>query len=316
MLHEALAAACRLLGRGKLSILVYHQVLAEIDPMRPTEPTAACFDWQMQLLSRYFTPLSLTAALEHLAAGTLPANAVCVTFDDGYLNNLTVAQPILAKYGIPATVYVATAFTNGRNMWNDRIQDLCADLTRTTLRTAEGAIELTDWPSRIAAAHQFIKQWKYLPLQQRTTAVDTLYQLNAASEYPCRMMDIAQLQQLAASGVTVGAHTKHHPILKSLSSAEQQDEIYQSKAELEQWLRHPVLHFAYPNGVQGKDFDDVAIGHVTAAGFQSAVVNRQGSSTADTCPFLLNRFSPWDLLPLKFHGRLAINLLKKNTIPR
>ena len=311
MLHSAFALAGRLLGGGKLSILIYHQVFAETDPMRPSEPDAACFDWQMQLLARYYTPLSLTAALEHLAAGTLPANAVCVTFDDGYLNNLTVAQPILAKYGIPATVYVATAFSHGCNMWNDRIQDLCADLTRTNLRTAEGAIALTDWPSRIAAARQLIKQWKYLPLQQRTAAVDDLYQLNAASEYPCRMMDIAQLQQLAASGVTLGAHTKHHPILKSLSSAEQQAEITQSKAELELWLQQPVEHFAYPNGAQDRDFDEVAIGHVTAAGFRSAVVTNWGTSNRSTSPFLLKRFTPWDVKPWMFHGRLISNLLKK-----
>lgn len=309
MLHKLLSLCGQVLGRGKLSILIYHQVFTERDPMRPSEPDAATFEWHMRLLARYHSPLSLTAALEHLAAGTLPANAVCVTFDDGYLNNLTVAQPILAKYGIPATVYVATAFSHGCNMWNDRIQDLCADLSRTSLLTAEGVIALTDWPSRIVAARKLIHQWKYLPLQQRTEAVDTLYQLNKANEYPCRMMDIAQLQQLVASGVTIGAHTKHHPILKSLSSAEQQFEISESKAELEQWLQQPVEHFAYPNGAQDRDFDEVAIGHVAAAGFRSATVTDWGTSNRSTSPFLLKRFTPWDVKPLLFHARLVKNLL-------
>jgi peptidoglycan/xylan/chitin deacetylase (PgdA/CDA1 family) len=309
MLHSMLKMAGQLLSRGKLSILIYHQVLAEFDPMRPTEPTAKMFDWQMALLARYFTPLSLNEALERLAAGTLPANAVCVTFDDGYLNNLTVAQPILAKYRIPATVYVATAFRQGDNMWNDRIQDLCADQRRQQLKTAEGAVALGDWPSRIAAAQQLLKQLKYLPVAERLQAVDALYQLNHAADYPARMMNDAQLQQLAALGVTIGAHTHNHPILKSLDSEAQQIEIAQNKNLLEQILQLPVEHFAYPNGVEGRDFDDVAVQLVAAAGFKSAVMTNWGYSTADTPVHRLKRFTPWDQQPLKFHLRLIKNYL-------
>jgi len=309
MLHSILKMAGQLLSRGKLSILIYHQVLAEFDPMRPSEPTAAVFDWQMALLARYFTPLSLDAALDHLAAGTLPANAVCVTFDDGYLNNLTVAQPILAKYRIPATVYVATAFRNGDNMWNDRIQDLCADQNRNQLTTEDGQIPLGDWSSRINAAHQLLKQLKYLPVAERLAAVDRLYQQNQASEYPPRMMTEPQIQQLAALGVTIGAHTHNHPILKSLDAEAQQTEIAASKQVLEQLLQTPVLHFAYPNGVEGRDFDDVAVQWVAAAGFKSAVVTNWGYSTAETPVHRLKRFTPWDANPVKFHLRLIKNYL-------
>ena len=309
MLHPMLKMAGQLLSRGKLSILIYHQVMADFDPMRPTEPTAEMFDWQMALLARYFTPLSLNEALERLAAGTLPANAVCVTFDDGYLNNLTVAQPILAKYRIPATVYVATAFRQGDNMWNDRIQDLCADQSRHQLNTAEGPVALGDWPSRIAAAQQLLKQLKYLPVAERLQAVDAVYQLNHATDYPARMMNETQLQQLAALGLTIGAHTHNHPILKSLDPEAQQTEIAHNKNLLEQILQQPVEHFAYPNGVEGRDFDDVAVQLVAAAGFKSAVVTNWGYSTSDTPAHRLKRFTPWDQQPLKFHLRLIKNYL-------
>lgn len=309
MLHSLLKIAGSVLSRGKLSILIYHQVVAEFDPMRPNEPTAEVFDWQMALLARYFTPLSLTEAVQRLAAGTLPANAVCVTFDDGYLNNLTVAAPILARYNIPATVYVATAFRSGDNMWNDRIQDLCADPNRFKLKTSDADIVLGDWPGRIAAAQQLLKQLKYLPVTERLQAVDALYQLNQASEYAPRMMNDAQLQQLAALGVTIGAHTHNHPILKSLDAKAQQAEIEQSKSLLEQILQKPVEHFAYPNGVEGRDFDDIAVQWVAAAGFSSAVMTNWGYSTAATSPLRLKRFTPWDQHPLKFHLRLVKNYL-------
>jgi peptidoglycan/xylan/chitin deacetylase (PgdA/CDA1 family) len=309
MLHSILKIAGQLLSRGKLSILIYHQVVADFDPMRPNEPTAEVFDWQMALLARYFTPLSLTDAVQRLAAGTLPANAVCVTFDDGYLNNLTVAQPILAKYSIPATVYVATAFRSGDNMWNDRIQDLCADLNRTELKTTEQVMPLGDWPSRRDAASQLLKKLKYLPVTERLQAVDELYRLNQATEYPARMMNDSQLQKLSSLGISIGAHTHNHPILKSLDAKAQQTEIELSKSLLEQILQQPVEHFAYPNGVEGRDFDDVAVQWVAAAGFKSAVMTNWGYSTAATLPLRLKRFTPWDQHPLKFHLRLVKNYL-------
>lgn len=309
LLSPVLAMTGNLLSRGKLSILIYHQVLAEFDPMRPTEPTAQTFDWHMALLARYFTPLSLTDALEHLKNNTLPANAVCVTFDDGYLNNLTVAAPILAKYRIPATVYVATAFSQGSNMWNDRIIDLCGDPNRTELLTPEGKIALSDWPSRLTAAEKLLKQYKYLAVRERLQAVEVLYSLNNATEYPARMMTPEQICQLASAGVVIGAHTHNHPILKSLPSEAQQQEIIQSKQWLEQWLQQPVTHFAYPNGVAGRDFDEVAVQHVQQAGFASAVVTDWGYSDANTAQLKLKRFTPWDKQPFKFHLRLIKNYL-------
>ena len=47
---------------------------------------------------------------------------IAITFDDGYLDNYTFAHPILRKYRLPASLFVATSFI-GTNllMWNDRL---------------------------------------------------------------------------------------------------------------------------------------------------------------------------------------------------
>jgi peptidoglycan/xylan/chitin deacetylase (PgdA/CDA1 family) len=305
MQHKLLQLAGKLLGRNKLSILIYHQVLAEPDPMRPSEPTADVFDWHMRLLRNYFTPLSLDNALHHLQHNSLPANAVCVTFDDGYLNNLTVAQPILAKYDIPATVYIATGFSGGTNMWNDRVIHLFADKKRQQLSLQGEKVELADWQQRRELARQWLMKLKYLPIGPRLTEVDKLYQENEAAEQAPLMMNPAQIKQLAAAGVSIGAHTVNHPILKVLPATEQQNEILQSKQQLEQWTGQPVMHFAYPNGVFGRDFDETALDIVQHTGFDSAVTTDWGVSTHNNSVYKLKRFTPWDRSKLRFHIRLV-----------
>tara|TARA_R110002126_G_scaffold10245_20_gene46509 strand:+ start:6437 stop:7381 length:945 start_codon:yes stop_codon:yes gene_type:complete len=314
MLHKVLQLAGKLLGRNKLSILIYHQVFAEPDPMRPSEPTAAVFDWQMRLLRDYFTPLSLDQALVHLNNNTLPANAVCLTFDDGYLNNLTVAQPILAKYGIPATVYVATGFSSGSNMWNDRLMYLFAEPERQQLQLDNEVMQLADFADRRSKAQHWLKQLKYLPVPERLAKIEQFYQQNNAAEQAPLMMNPQQIKQLAECGVTIGAHTVNHPILKVLSPEQQQQEISDSKQHLESWLGKSVHHFAYPNGVEGVDFDDVTLKLVQQAGFSSAVITNWGVSTPQTPLFKLKRFTPWDKKPLKFHLRLVLNHAKSSNV--
>lgn len=307
MLHKMLQLAGQLTGRGKLSILIYHQVLSEPDPMRPTEPTAQMFDWQMRLLQQYFTPLSLDQALQHLKHNTLPPNAVCVTFDDGYLNNLTVAQPILAKYGIPATVYIATAFSTGSNMWNDRLIHLFATQSRQQLQLDDERVHLGDWQDRRHKVQQWLKKLKYLPLVQRLEKIDQFYRQNSAEEQAALMMSPAQIKQLADCGVTIGAHTVNHPILKVMPPQQQRQEISDSRQQLESWLGSPVQHFAYPNGTKNTDFDDITVKLVEDAGFASAVTTDWGISNADTSRYQLKRFTPWDKTASHFHLRLIKN---------
>lgn len=312
MLHATMALGMRLLTRDKLSILIYHSVFAEADPMRPFEPTAATFDWQMRLLANYFTPLSLNDAVAHLNAGTLPTGAVCVTFDDGYLNNLEVATPILRKYGVPATVYVSTGFSAGRNMWNDRVMDLAAaqhvaDYKLDTLDMPSQ--QVSGWEQRRALAESLIGKLKYQPFEARLEKIDQLYVDNKVEDTPPRMMSPVQLRALKGAGVDIGAHTVDHPILTTLDAAEQQLQIKRSKETLEGWLDCDITGFAYPNGKINQDYDQTSVAQVRELGFKYALTTNWGVNSVDSSPFELNRFTPWDGQPSRFHLRLLRNAL-------
>lgn len=307
-----MSIAGKLFAKGKLSILIYHQVFETQDMMRPTEPDKATFDWQMQLLKRYFTPLSLNEAIERLKNNSLPANAVCITFDDGYLNNLTVAAPILKKYDIPATVYCATAFANGENMWNDRLIDLVGaqeleviDLSPLGLPS----MELVDIAKRRATAEKLIGEIKYKTIVERKQLVDELYRVNQLSERPSKMMSPEQIKELFQLGVDIGAHTVDHPIMHVLSEEEQQHQVEASKSKLEEWISASISGFAYPNGKLNVDYDEKTCRIVESSSFDYAVTTNWGTSTQGTDVFQLNRFTPWDTSPAKFHLRLTRNLL-------
>ena len=314
LIHFIIRLSSQLLTKNKLSILIYHQVLSEPDPMRATEPTTDIFRWQMKLINRYFVPISLSEAVVRLANDTLPANAICVTFDDGYLDNLENAAPILKEFDIPATVYVATAFSHGKNMFNDRVIDLIGNQNHQKFHLeiiGLGEVKVTDVASRNLLVKKIISKVKYQPYKQRQAVIDELYRLNNADESPGKMMIPEQIKALSDLGIEIGAHTVDHPILKVLPEQEQFKQLVNSKQTLEKWLNKSVSNFAYPNGRLHEDYSEKTVELVKSAGFNSAVSTHHGISDKETDIYQLKRFTPWDKTPLRFHIRLLLNALSR-----
>ena len=92
----------------RLTILIFHRVLPARDELWPEEWTALEFERVCQWMSEWFQVIPLDEAAERLASGRLPPRAACITFDDGYADNQTVACPILLRHGLCATPPRAT----------------------------------------------------------------------------------------------------------------------------------------------------------------------------------------------------------------
>ena len=95
--------------RPGVRILMYHRVRAtsQFDQLS-VHPDR--FERQMAQLRGSGRVLSLDEALDTTQHGTIKEPVFAVTFDDGYLDNLQVALPILKAYAIPATIFVTVAF--------------------------------------------------------------------------------------------------------------------------------------------------------------------------------------------------------------
>ncbi len=311
MLSNAISLFSSLISRNKLTILNFHQVLQNKDSLRPWEPDSEKFNWQMALLRKHFRPMSLSQAMELLKSGKLPSRTVVVTFDDGYLNNLTVALPILKKYKIPATVFIATAFSEGKNMWNDRILDLFSQHSEMMDLSVAGLgnVDVSEPKLKLVTAQKTVLALKYFEPSIRDEKVALLIKSNGGYSETRKMMNASEIKMISDAGLEIGAHTHNHPILNTLAIDEQYQEIKRNQELLSLWTNKSVTTFAYPNGKVGVDLSMETVDLVKELGFDFAVSTECGYVNQQSNRYTLNRFTPWDNTPWKFQARIAMNYL-------
>jgi peptidoglycan/xylan/chitin deacetylase (PgdA/CDA1 family) len=304
----------RLLSRGGasgLSIFIYHRVLPHKDPLFPSEVDSADFHRDLRRIGSLFNVIPLLDAVRRSANGTLPPRAACITFDDGYADNAEVALPILQRYKLPATFFIATGFLNGGRMWNDSVIEMVRRAPDGTLdfeRFGLGTHPVTSIAQRQAAIKALIGQLKYLPMAERLDRVNALVDSVGVDLPTDLMMTTAQVRQLRDAGMGIGAHTVNHPILASIELETARAEILHGKQALEQMLGESVALFAYPNGKPDADYRAEHVALVKELGFEGAVSTAWGACPGTPDVFQLPRFSPWDRTALRFAARMARNL--------
>lgn len=301
--------------RARLSILGYHRVLPEPDPMFDGDVDAKQFEAQMSVLVEQFNVLPLTEAIDRLGNGTLPARAACLTFDDGYADNVDVALPILQHYGLPATFFISSGFLNGDNMWNDTIKEALrnASVEKLDMTSRElGAYALTDMDARLNAAKQIIGKLKYLPYEERHERVNEVVEAASGARPGPLMMSADGVKTLHAAGMEIGGHTVTHPILNSLDATSARDEMADGRSQLEDIIGEKVTLFAYPNGKPEQDYRAEHVDILKQLGFRAALSTAWGTSARGTDPYQLPRFTPWDKEPLRFALRLLHNTTRRN----
>lgn len=88
------------------SVLVYHTISSPLEPLvADADISPEKFERHLQWLARWRRVVTLDDTLR-----APHRNAVALTFDDGYRDNLTVALPLLEKYQLPMTIFVTAGF--------------------------------------------------------------------------------------------------------------------------------------------------------------------------------------------------------------
>lgn len=297
---------------GRLTILMYHRVMAHADPMRPGEIYASLFEVQMKYVAKHFHVMSLAAAVAGLKNNDLPARACCITFDDGYADNLTVALPVLQRAGLPATVFVSTGYLGGARMFNDTVIDTISACRHQSIDLREhgmGLLPLASIADRLLAVKSLLGVLRYVVPAKRDAMVQAVV---AAAGQPQLdsglMLSAEQLKLLSGAGIAIGGHTVTHAILNTLDQLDAESEIARGRAEIENITDQQVCHFAYPNGRPVRDYAPAHCDMLRRLGFTAAVTTAPGSATAtDFDPFQLPRLAPWGNSMAMFAIRLLRN---------
>lgn len=311
MLKQLLGLVSPAGPKARLSVLIFHRVLPEPDPLFPEEIHARRFDELCGWLTNWFNVLPLDQAVARMKTGTLPARAACITFDDGYADNFHVAMPILQRHGLTATFFIATGFLDGGRMWNDTLIETVRSCREAVLDLAAlglGSHVLGTVTAQQAAITSLIGQIKYRPVAERVSLTEEVARMANVQPPQSLMMTSAEVKAMRQAGMQIGAHTVSHPILARLTDDQAREEIGNSKRFLEQLLGERITVFAYPNGKPGEDYSPQTVDVVRSLGFDAAVSTQWGASRRGDDPLQIKRFTPWDKTRLRFGLRLLRNL--------
>lgn len=229
--------------RGEPIVLMYHGVEADPEDGGDHKHVSdARFREQVKMLKERRRVVPLTTLIEALLAQADCRGMVALTFDDGYLNNVRCAAPILREYSMSATFFLTSGFIGtDRWAWTDRLEYVVAtapDLEEersALLRRMKSQLKELDW--RVAE-------------QRVAEFADRCGMSDAPPHGRYRFMGWDDARALVSSGFEVGAHTVNHAILSRIPLANATDEILASTARIKAETGSCSRTFCYPNGRQ------------------------------------------------------------------
>ncbi len=302
--------AVRVLNRKKVTILMLHGVAGDHAdagwaPLWP-RMTPERLDRVLDQLARHYTFVSLDEAVEMIAGRkTIVDNALVLTFDDGYRNNLTEALPVLDKHGVPATFYIATGFVEtGASYWIDRL-DYALQKAPDEARQVEANGERYDL--RRLDRKQLAEGYRRLRLGVKNSVPDDEQMLAEFDRISGQLEEAAstsirdiidtdpyvsvaswqELQDVARRGVEIGSHTVDHCRLTGVGTGRVAQQLTDSREHLEQRVGAECRHFCYPNG----DYDAGVAEQVREAGYTSAVTTDNGLNNIGDDLMTLRRYA-------------------------
>jgi peptidoglycan/xylan/chitin deacetylase (PgdA/CDA1 family) len=274
---------------GVGSILTLHHVrpqrASRFQPNRLLEVSPVFFERLLRRLRRSRHDLiSLDEMHQRMVSGNYKRRFVCVTFDDGYRDNLRWAYPLLKKYEVPFALYIPTSFPDQLGeLWWVALEAVIAKNSRIGL-VVDGKDRFFECGSvrekrlLYGEIYAWLRSMKSEPELRRVVRdLATRHGVDMAEVCRDECMDWEELHQLAADPLcTIGAHTVNHMMLKKLDTDQAvRAEMDMSRSVIEAALGRRPQHLAYPVG------DPTSAGPrefriAAELGFKTAVTTRPG----------------------------------------
>ncbi len=236
-------------------VIMYHNVLPKTkQDLNIRNISVADFHQSLAYLKKKVDVVPLREIL------TTKANSgrVSITFDDGLLNNLYHALPVLEDLKLHATFFMPTPWINGNNMlWPDELSRI--------LRKVKGDVQFDDRRFTRVYKNQFRAVIGGEKLENALLNIDPLsvdgilaklkrdagidLDKDLAPEEEWRVMKGEEIKILSASNyVEIGSHSVSHKYLPQLNDQQLNSELVESKRYLEQVCQKDIDMFAFPFG--------------------------------------------------------------------
>ena len=226
-------------------------------------------------------------SIEEVAARLARADGrrfVCFTFDDGYLDNFSVALPVFREFRAPLCVYVTTGFLDRSVFyWWGGLEELVTKSDEVVVpETPQTAARRM--PARTLAekrkAFEVLDSLGHRLNDRIFPEFSRMFEKAGIDPQQLLERDTVSAAQLATFSrdplVTIGSHTVSHPRLAQLPTEQAALELRESRRHLEALLDREIGHLAYPFGRHdacgAREFD-----LARASGYKTAVTTRSGN---------------------------------------
>ncbi|MBI3475471.1 MAG: polysaccharide deacetylase family protein [Acidobacteria bacterium] len=261
------------IGDGEVGVVTYHGILPAgctqgASPIEGALLTATQFRQHLRFLKTRYHLISPDLFRAWLKDGaSLPPRAVLLTCDDGLLNVLTDMIPILLEEGARCLFFVTGRSLEDRAecLWYEELYRMLDDAPANISVVVGAKTECkASWTSKDLSGiwWRLVQEYSVLNMNDRVNLLRSLRKEwhladdwgRSEDELSARryhLLTSRELKQLAAQGMTIGAHTLSHPLLSQMPAEFAEQEIRECKTRLESYLQQDVWALAYPFGHEG-----------------------------------------------------------------
>jgi peptidoglycan/xylan/chitin deacetylase (PgdA/CDA1 family) len=267
--------------KGQLIILTYHSFCKTLHQGLFASLPIEQFEQQLRYLKKYFTLVSVSEGIKRISSIDTETDKpmVAITIDDGFEDNYHFAYPLLQKYQIPGTIFLATDFIdNNRSPWPTQILNI---FEQTNLSKLEFPffLDISSLNKKSIAVQKIKYQWANLSPEDRFKYIQELKtHLKVSNDGNYKPLNWHQIRDMNINGIEFGSHTVFHSVLSSVGSEIILQELSQSKSKIEEKIQKTCDLFAYPDGGFSKETKKF----VQNAGYNVALTQKNGVNTKST----------------------------------